>query len=79
MNNNYDRDGDLLYLEFSAFKATMSSREAGDGVVVHLRSDTGDVESVEVWNFLARASSADGIEFPFHLAHPVRVALPAAS
>lgn len=64
MNVSYDAEGDTLYIQFLPPTGAIKTREIGDGILAHVKADSGAVEMVEVWNFLRRASSDEGVDIP---------------
>jgi len=60
----YDAEGDILYIDTVAPHEGQRTSAAGDGVIVRSDAASGAVENVEIWAFMARASSEGGIEVP---------------
>ena len=59
----YDRDADILYLTCRPLYPEQETEELGDDVVARLNPETGDVESLEILFFSARAQR-DSVELP---------------
>jgi len=62
MNVSYDAEGDILYLQFLPPTGAMKTREIGDGMLGHYQVDSGELEMVEIWSFLQRASNERGVD-----------------
>ena len=60
----YDREGDVLYINKCDPYPEQESEELGDDVVARLNPKTGDVENVEVLFFSTRLSRKDFFEIP---------------
>ncbi len=60
----YDRVGDILYLEKCAPYPEQESEEVRDGVIARLNPNTGAVESLEVLFFSTRLSNKKQLELP---------------
>jgi len=60
----YDREGEILYINKCAPYAEQESEELGDDVVVRLNPQTGDIENVEVLFFSTRLLRKDLFELP---------------
>jgi uncharacterized protein YuzE len=60
----YDRQGDILYINKRAPYPEQDSEEAAEGIVVRLNPDTGEVENIEVLFFSTRLLSRDLFEIP---------------
>ncbi len=67
----YDRIGDILYMNKTAPYPEQESEELDYGVVARLNSKTGEIENLEILFFSARVSSGEGLKLPivaeFHL------------
>jgi uncharacterized protein YuzE len=50
----YDREGDILYMQTCEPYADQDSDEIGDGVVARFNKKTGEIESFEILSFLSR-------------------------
>jgi uncharacterized protein YuzE len=61
---SYDAEGDILYIDTVAPHEGQRTSAVGEGVIVRSDADSGAVENVEIWAFMARASSEGGIEIP---------------
>ena len=70
----YDREGDILYINKCAPYADLESEEIGDGVIARLNRATGEIESLEVLFFSTRLLRSDLLELPvtvdLHTAEP---------
>jgi uncharacterized protein YuzE len=60
----YDREGDILYINKCDPYPEQESEELGDDVVARLNPKTGDVENVEVLFFTTRLLRKDLFEIP---------------
>jgi uncharacterized protein YuzE len=60
----YDREGEILYINKCAPYAEQESEELGDDVVVRLNPQTGDIENVEVLFFSTPLLRKDLFELP---------------
>ena len=60
----YDREGDILYINKCPPYAEQESEEFGDDVVARLNPDTGDIENLEVLFFSTRLFRKDLFELP---------------
>ena len=60
----YDREGDILYINKCDPYPEQESEELGDDVVARLNPKTGDVENVEVLFFSTRLLRKDSFEIP---------------
>jgi uncharacterized protein YuzE len=60
----YDREGDILYMNKCDPYPEQESEELGDDVVALLNPKTGDVENVEVLFFSTRLLRKDSFEIP---------------
>jgi uncharacterized protein YuzE len=56
----YDRQADILYLTSRPSYPEQETEELGDDVVARLNPETGDVESLEILFFSARAAGFPG-------------------
>lgn len=50
----YDREADILHISSRPPYAEQESEELGDDVIARLNPKTGDVESLEVFEWVAR-------------------------
>ena len=64
MTFQYDREGDILYINKCPPYAEQESEDLGDDVVARLNPDTGDVENLEVLFFSTRLLRKDLFELP---------------
>ena len=60
----YDRDGDILYINKRPPYAEQDSEEIGDGVIARLNRATGEIENIEVLFFSTRLLRSDLFELP---------------
>jgi uncharacterized protein YuzE len=60
----YDRAGDILYMNKCDPYPEQESEELGDNVVARLNPKTGDVENVEILFFSTRLLRKDLFEIP---------------
>jgi uncharacterized protein YuzE len=60
----YDRAGDILYINKCPPYAEQESEELGDDVVARLNPKTGEVENLEVLFFSTRLLRSDLLELP---------------
>ena len=60
----YDRVGDILYINKCPPYAEQESEELGDDVVARLNPKTGEVETLEVLFFSTRLLRSDLLELP---------------
>ena len=60
----YDRVGDILYINKCAPYAEQESEELGDDVVARLNPKTGEVETLEVLFFSTRLLRSELLELP---------------
>jgi len=60
----YDRVGDILYINKCPPYAEQESEELGDDVVARLNPTTGEVETLEVLFFSTRLLQSDLLELP---------------
>ena len=60
----YDRVGDILYINKCPPYAEQESEELGDDVVARLNPKTGEVENIEVLFFSTRLLGSDLLELP---------------
>jgi len=60
----YDREGDILYINKRAPYAEQESQELNDEVVARLNPKTGEVENLEVMFFYTRLLRGDLFELP---------------
>lgn len=61
---SYDREADILYIDVRPPYAEQESQEMGDGVVVRLNPQNGDVENLEVTFFSTRLLRSELFELP---------------
>ena len=61
---NYDRDGDILYIDKLPPYARQMSEEVGDGVVARMNPETGEVENLEILFFSTRRFRSELFEIP---------------
>ena len=61
---NYDREGDILYINKKPPYAEQDSEELGDGVVARRNPESGDIENLEVLFFSTRLLRSELFEFP---------------
>ncbi len=60
----YDREGDILYINTRAPYAEQESQELNDEVVARLNPKTGEVENLEVMFFSTRLLRSELFELP---------------
>ena len=60
----YDREGDILYINKCSPYAEQDSEEIGDGVIARLNRATGEIENLEVLFFSTRLLRSDLFELP---------------
>ena len=60
----YDREGDILYINKRSPYAEQDSEEIGDGVIARLNRATGEIENLEVLFFSTRLLRSDLFELP---------------
>jgi uncharacterized protein YuzE len=60
----YDREGDILYINKCDPYSEQESEELGGDVIARLNPKTGDVENVEVLFFSTRLLRKDFFEIP---------------
>ena len=60
----YDRVGDILYINKCPPYAEQESEELGDDVVARLNPKTGEVENIEVLFFSTRLLRSELLELP---------------
>ena len=60
----YDREGDILYINKRPPTAEQESEELGDGVIARLNKTTGEIENIEVLFFSTRLFRNDLFELP---------------
>ena len=60
----YDREGDVLYIEKKPPYPEQESEELGDDVVARLNPKTGEVESLEILFFSTRLLRKNLFELP---------------
>ena len=60
----YDREGDILYINKRSPYAEQNSEELADGVVARLNTVTGEIENLEVLFFSTRLLRSDILELP---------------
>ncbi len=60
----YDREGDILYINKRLPYAEQDSEELGDGVIARLNRATGEIENLEVLFFSTRLFRSDLLELP---------------
>lgn len=60
----YDRLGDILYINKRAPYSEQESEEVAEGVIARLNPSTGEVENIEVLFFSTRLLSRDFLEIP---------------
>ena len=60
----YDRMGDILYINKCPPYAEQESEELGDDVVARLNPKTGEVENIEVLFFSTRLLRSELLELP---------------
>lgn len=61
---NYDRDGDILYIDKLPPYAEQESQELGDGVIARRNPGTGEVENLEILFFSTRLLRSEMFELP---------------
>jgi uncharacterized protein YuzE len=61
---NYDREGDILYIDTKPPYEEQESEEVGDGVIARLNPHTGEVENLEILFFSSRLQAKDFLELP---------------
>ena len=71
----YDREGDILYINRQPPTADQDSEEIGEGVVARFNRDTREIENLEVLFFSTRLLSDNILELPVtaDLRMPVRL------
>jgi uncharacterized protein YuzE len=60
----YDRQGDILYINKRPPYAQQESEELGDEVIARLNPTTGDIEGIEILFFSTRLLRSDALELP---------------
>lgn len=60
----YDRKGDILYVNKRSPHAEQDSEEIGDGVIARLNRATGEIENLEILFFSTRLLRGDLLELP---------------
>ena len=60
----YDRTGDILYLNKIPPYPEQESEEIDYGVIARLNPKTGEIESLEILFFSAMVSSSEGLKLP---------------
>jgi len=60
----YDREGDILYINKRPPYAEQDSEELGDEVIARLNPQTGEVENLEILFFSTRLLRSDMLELP---------------
>jgi uncharacterized protein YuzE len=60
----YDREGDILYINKRPPYAEQESEELGDEVIARLNPETGEVENLEILFFSTRLLRSDTLELP---------------
>lgn len=60
----YDRIGDILYINKRPPYSEQESEEVAEGVIARLNPNTGEVENIEVLFFSTRLLSRDLLEIP---------------
>ena len=74
MKFSYDREADILYINFTEHYAGQETEELGDDVIVRLNPETGIVENMEVLFFSTRLLRNDMFRIPvageIHLVQP---------
>ena len=60
----YDRKGDILYVNKRSPHAEQDSEEIGDGVIARLNRATGEIENLEILLFSTRLLRGDLLELP---------------
>lgn len=60
----YDREGDILYINRCAPYAEQESEELGDDVIARLNPQTGEVENLEVLFFSQRLQDQTFLNLP---------------
>ena len=60
----YDRAGDILYINKRPPYAQQESEELGDEVIARLNPTTGDIEGIEILFFSTRLLRSDSLELP---------------
>jgi len=60
----YDREGDILYINRCSPYAAQESEELGDDVIARLNPQTGEFESVEVLFFSQRLKDQTFVNLP---------------
>lgn len=60
----YDREGDILYINKRSPYAEQDSEEIGEGVIARLNKATGEIENLEILFFSTRLLRSDLFELP---------------
>jgi hypothetical protein len=60
----YDRIGDILYIQKCAPYPEQISEELGDEVIARMNPKTGDIENLEVLFFSSRLQGGNVMELP---------------
>ena len=60
----YDREGDILYINKREPSAEQESEELAEGVIARLNRATGEIENLEVLFFSTRLFRNDFFELP---------------
>jgi len=61
---NYDREGDILYIDTKPPHEDQESEELGDGVIARLNPHSGEVENLEILFFSSRLQRKEFLELP---------------
>ena len=60
----YDREADILHIDYCSPYADQESEELGDDVVARLNPSTGEIENLEVMFFSTRLLRGDLFQLP---------------
>jgi uncharacterized protein YuzE len=60
----YDREGDILYINKRPPYPAQESEELGDEVIARLNPETGEVENLEIFFFSTRLLRSEMLELP---------------
>ena len=61
---NYDKEGDVLYIDTRQPYPEQHSREIDDETVIRMNPVTGDVENVEVLFYTKRLMAGETLQLP---------------
>jgi uncharacterized protein YuzE len=64
LNFQYDREGDILYINRCSPYAEQESEELGDDVIARMNPQTGEIENLEVLFFSQRLRDNTFLDLP---------------